>query len=65
MRLVINDLEPDCFKKLFPGQLGDQHIISTEAPIHHCLGSFGCWDKTPGPCDIRDHYGDLGELIAI
>lgn len=64
MRLVIHDLESDCFKQLFPGQLGDLHIISPEAPIHHCLGCFGCWVKTPGACVIRDHYGDLGELFA-
>ncbi len=64
MRLIIHDLEPGRFERLFAGQLGDLHVISPDAPIHHCLGCFGCWVKTPGACVIRDQYGDLGELLA-
>jgi hypothetical protein len=64
MRLVIHDLEPGHIDRLFPEQPLNLLVISPDAPIHHCVGCFGCWVKTPGACVIRDRYGDLGELLA-
>ncbi len=32
--------------------------------IHHCIGCFGCWIKTPGECVIHDGYEDMGKLFA-
>ncbi len=64
MKLLIHDLENKEFKKIFPNQLDDTIIISDDGTIHHCIGCFGCWIKTPGACIIRDKYGDMGEYLS-
>ncbi|HAR86831.1 MAG TPA: flavoprotein [Clostridium sp.] len=64
MKLLIHDLENNEFKKIFPNQLDDTIIISDDDTIHHCIGCFGCWIKTPGACTIRDKYGDMGEYLS-
>jgi len=64
MKLLIHDLENKEFKKIFPNQLDDTIIISDDGTIHHCIGCFGCWIKTPGACVIRDKYGDMGEYLS-
>ncbi len=64
MKLLIHDLESKDFKKIFPNQLDDTIIISDDGTIHHCIGCFGCWIKTPAACVIRDKYGDMGEYLS-
>ncbi len=64
MKLLIHDLENKEFKKIFPNQLDDTIIISDDGTIHHCIGCFGCWIKTPAACVIRDKYGDMGEYLS-
>lgn len=64
MKLLIHDLENKKFRKIFPNQLDDTIIISDDDTIHHCIGCFGCWIKTPGACIIRDKYGDMGEYLS-
>jgi multimeric flavodoxin WrbA len=64
MKLIIHDLEVKQFERLFPNVPDDVIIISNDGTIKNCIGCFGCWIKTPGVCAIRDHYGDMGELLA-
>lgn len=64
MKLLIHDLESKDFKKIFPNQLDDTMVISNDGTIHHCIGCFGCWIKTPAACVIRDKYGDMGEYLS-
>ncbi len=64
MRIIIHDLENADFQKLFPQPPDDTMIIASGSKIHHCLGCFGCWTKTPGACVIRDKYGDGGEHFS-
>ena len=51
---------------------GEYKIIKPQGNIHHCIGCFGCWIKTPGKCVIHDSYECTGvdmskctELILI
>lgn len=64
MKLLIHDLDNKDFKKIFPNQLDDTMVISDDGNIHHCIGCFGCWIKTPAACVIRDKYGDMGEYLS-
>lgn len=64
MKLLIHDLTKEDFNKLFPNLGNDIVLVSNDAPIHNCIGCFGCWIKTPAACVIRDNYGDMGELIS-
>lgn len=64
MKLLIHDLGDEDFRKIFPNPPDDMVIISDDGTIHHCLGCFGCWVKTPAVCVIRDKYGDMGERFS-
>lgn len=63
MRLIVHDLTEEQAKQILP-QNTDTRIIGNDGTIHHCIGCFGCWVKTPAQCVIRDHYGDMGELLS-
>ncbi|NLL49299.1 MAG: flavodoxin family protein [Firmicutes bacterium] len=61
MQVVIHDLSDEHFAKIWGVR---PHVVSKRDKIHHCLGCFGCWTRTPGACVIRDAYGDLGALLG-
>ncbi|HEX3016340.1 MAG TPA: flavodoxin family protein [Caproicibacter sp.] len=63
MRLIVHDLSEEQAKSILP-QDNDTRIIGDDGTIHHCIGCFGCWVKTPAQCVIRDNYGDMGELLS-
>ena len=63
MRLIVHDLSEEQAKRILP-QNTDTRIIGDNGMIHHCIGCFGCWVKTPAQCVIRDNYGDMGELLS-
>jgi multimeric flavodoxin WrbA len=59
MRVVISDVVD------FPSRVNDRLIcLDGDKEIHHCVGCFGCWVKTPGRCVIRDGYENMGELLG-
>ena len=67
MKLIITDIE----NFNIPVE-GEYKIIKPDGNIHHCIGCFGCWVKTPGKCVIHDGYQETGvdmskctELIMI
>lgn len=64
MKLIFHDLDSAEFESIIPAPPPNVRIISDEHPIHHCLGCFSCWVKTPATCIIRDAYGDMGASLA-
>ena len=64
MKLLIYDFDSKDFQKIFPDLPDEIITISDDGMIHHCIGCFGCWVKTPAACVIRDKYGDMGEYLS-
>lgn len=67
MKLIITDIKD--FKIHVEGEY---KVIKPQENIHHCIGCFGCWVKTPGKCVIHDGYegtgidmGKCDELIIV
>lgn len=59
MKLIITDIED------FHVQIdGEYKVIKPQIDIHHCIGCFGCWVKTPGKCIIHDGFEDTGILMS-
>lgn len=64
MKLIIHDGKTKEIEKRLKFDKNDVIFIGEDEGIHHCIGCFGCWIKSPGACVIRDHYGDMGKLIS-
>ena len=62
MNLLIHDLENEELNRIFP-DLNNWEVISDNGTIRPCVGCFGCWNKDPGHCVVRDGYDDMGSLI--
>lgn len=59
MKLILSDLGN------LPIKSDDKHhVIYNDGNLHHCVGCFGCWIKTPGQCVIKDDYSNMGHLLS-
>ena len=62
MNLVIHDLSRDEWEKTAQDYAG-WTVVSEDKPIRPCVGCFGCWNRTPGTCVIKDGFENMGALI--
>ena len=61
--LIIHDLNTeDELNRIIPDRDG-MRVISDDCTIHPCVGCFGCWNRDPGRCVIKDGYENMGFLI--
>lgn len=69
MKIIISDVQG-----FTPKVSGDYELICPEdgKEIHHCIGCFGCWLKTPGICVIHDgfelngaKFSKISDLILV
>jgi multimeric flavodoxin WrbA len=59
MRIVVSDILD------LHVRVGDElKTPDSTKKLHHCIGCFGCWIKTPGQCVIKDQYADMGKLLG-
>ncbi len=67
MKLIIHDLDKNLNSNILKWlNLNNKQtkIICENDKIHHCIGCFGCWIKTPGQCVLKDSFNNMGELMA-
>ena len=62
MQLVIHDLSAEQWNEI-SSDYPDSTVISDNGTMKPCVGCFGCWNKTPGECVIKDGYDNIGYLI--
>ena len=62
MKLVIHDLSEEKWQEI-ADQYQDATVISDNGSIRPCVGCFGCWNKQPGECVVKDGYENMGYLI--
>ena len=64
MKIILHDLTHAEFEALSYPVDNDTVIVSDNGSIHHCIGCFGCWIKTPGICVLKDGSENMGELLS-
>lgn len=64
MKLIVTDLETFELKNGYTTTEDEYQIIKPQGKIHHCVGCFGCWVKTPGKCVIHDGYENIGIMMG-
>lgn len=64
MKLIVTDLEAFELKNGYTTTGDEYQIIKPQGKIHHCVGCFGCWVKTPGKCVIHDGYENTGSMMG-
>ena len=62
MKLVIHDLKKEEWEKI-ARDYPDAEVVTDNGKMKPCVGCFGCWNKTPGECVIKDGYDNMGYLI--
>lgn len=63
-KLILHDLSPADAQHIFGGQPEHTEIFSTNPKVHHCIGCFGCWIKTPGACVISERCSTIPCTLA-
>lgn len=64
MKLIVTDLETFELKNGYTTTEDEYQLIKPQGKIHHCVGCFGCWVKTPGKCVIHDGYENIGIMMG-
>ena len=59
MKLILSDIDRACLHVS-----GENQVIGDNSKIHHCIGCFNCWIKTPGKCVILDSYEEMGKNLG-
>ena len=59
MKLIISDITD-----LIVKTSNEVKVIDNTAKIHHCIGCYDCFVKTPGLCVIKDDCADVGKTLG-
>ncbi len=62
MDLVIHDLTAREWEEVRREYEG-WRAVSALGAVRPCVGCFGCWNRTPGQCVIRDGYENMGAYL--
>ena len=62
MKLIIHDRTAEQWERIASEYEG-WTVVSDNGMILPCTGCFGCWNKDPGRCVMKDGYENMGYLI--
>ncbi len=62
MSLVIHDLNKEEWDRI-KEDYKDCDIVFDNHAVHPCTGCFGCWNKDPGVCIVKDGYEEMDKRI--
>jgi multimeric flavodoxin WrbA len=63
-KLLLHDLASADAEMLLPEVSAGYIAFSATPTVHHCIGCFGCWIRTPGRCVIEDRGADFVGLLS-
>jgi len=64
-KLILHNLAREDAESLLPPESPEYSVFAATPSLHHCVGCFGCWLKTPGKCVIKDRGSDFGALMPL
>ncbi|MGL5123234.1 MAG: hypothetical protein ACRC6K_03610 [Fusobacteriaceae bacterium] len=62
-KVIIHDLPDILSRELFLFLNDDYKIINANIKSASCNGCFKCWLQTPGICQFKDKFENIGEII--
>jgi len=63
-KLILHDLSNGEAEEIIPQESAEYTIFPANPAVHHCIGCFGCWVKTPGRCVLKDRGSDFAVLMS-
>lgn len=66
-KIIIYDADrkwENTIRKAFTKEGEQAVMIGDDGTIKTCIGCFGCWNKTPGQCVLKDQNNEMGRLLG-
>jgi hypothetical protein len=63
-KLILHDIADNVDAGALAETFACDTVFSATPAVHHCVGCFGCWLKTPGRCVLPDRGSDFAALVA-
>jgi multimeric flavodoxin WrbA len=63
-KLILHDLPQGEAESFMQEKAANYTLFAAAPAVHHCIGCFGCWMKTPGRCVIKDRGSDFASLMS-
>jgi multimeric flavodoxin WrbA len=63
-KLILHDIADSVDAGMLAERFAGDTVFAATPAVHHCVGCFGCWLKTPGRCVLKDRGSDFAALVA-
>ena len=63
-KIILHDLEKEAEEMIIAKISEKTTVFAAKPKVHHCVGCFNCWVKTPGKCAIADRCQKMPKMLA-